>query len=73
MNNIENEAINDQLESIIDKTSLHDTLTRIGNVCMKKGEHLRVNWQDRNTAKCWERSATWIDVIAERIRKEYQL
>ena len=42
------------LESIIDAIGLMNTLEAIADICYDKAEHLRSNWQDEKSAKCWE-------------------
>lgn len=58
-------SVNDELEGIIDQLGLAETLRRIGGVCREKAEHLRVNWQDRESAKRWEAAAISIEGNAE--------
>lgn len=49
------QEIQDKLEiEFIDKHGLSNTLEAIADICLLKAEHLRVNWQDDNTARAWE-------------------
>ena len=47
--------VKDQLEAMIDKTSLNDVLEMLAEICHEKAEHLRCNWQDETAARQWER------------------
>lgn len=64
------EALQEALEKLVDKTSLHAVLFALSGVCMSKGEHLRVNWQDPPSAFAWERMALHVDKLGERARAE---
>lgn len=57
----------DVLEQIIDSSSLERLLELVADVCHEKAEHLRSNWQDRNTAKSWERDAAKLLKLAPRL------
>jgi hypothetical protein len=49
--------ITEELEALIDATSLLDVLTGLELICVEKAEHVRVNWQDRALAKLWDRAS----------------
>jgi hypothetical protein len=53
----------DQLESLIDRSSLATVLEALSQVCGEKADHLRSNWQDRTTAKSWDKAGHAIDRI----------
>ena len=57
--------ITEQLEALIDATSLLDVLTGLECVCDEKAEHIRVNWQDRATARHWVTASRRIRKIAD--------
>lgn len=54
-NNIGQQAIQETLEGIVDRYSMSDVLDALALVCIDKGEHLRSNWQDKASARVWDR------------------
>jgi hypothetical protein len=44
------------LERIIDRTSVQAVLESMSIVCGKKAEHLLTNWQDKTTARVWQKA-----------------
>lgn len=42
------------LEAMVDKHGLLYVVQALELLCHEKAEHLRVNWQDHNTARAWE-------------------
>ncbi len=57
----------DQLEPLIDRSSLATVLEALSQVCWEKADHLRSNWQDRATAKCWHKAGQAIDRIIPKV------
>jgi hypothetical protein len=53
----------DDLEGLVDRTSLAEVLFALGEICFGKAEHLETNWQDRNAAKAWERAGKRLDSV----------
>lgn len=47
--------LTNQLESLVDSHSLETVIEALAEICFLKGEHLRTNWQDKTTAKVWEK------------------
>ena len=45
------------LETMLDRTSLHEMLDAISEICSEKQEHIAANWQDHTLAKAWGRAA----------------
>jgi hypothetical protein len=45
------------LEDAVDSTSLAEVLGMLADICLGKAEHLESNWQDRASARVWERAA----------------
>ncbi len=56
--------LTEELESLIDSSSLLDVLTALELVCREKADHIRVNWQDRATARPWDRAAKRLYAVA---------
>ena len=54
----------DEIEQIIDATSVAQLLELIAGICHEKAEHLRSNWQDNTSARCWERDAAKLLALA---------
>ena len=51
------------LEKLIDASSIENVITSLADVCLLKAEHLRTNWQDKNTAEYWEKIANKLNKI----------
>jgi hypothetical protein len=49
------------LEQAIDRDGLYWVLAAAREICFGKAEHLEANWQDKESARQWERSAMAID------------
>jgi hypothetical protein len=64
MNNCE---LLNELEQIIDKTSLSAVLCTISEICYGKEDHLVSNWQDQDTAKQWHKAGRIVDSCAVKI------
>jgi hypothetical protein len=52
-----------ELELMVDKHSLGGVLQMLAEICNEKASHLESNWQDRETAKVWQRDAAKIDKL----------
>jgi hypothetical protein len=59
--------IKNQLETILDSSSLSKTLELLAEVCQDKAEHIRTNWQDEGLAKLWNRAGNKISAIKQQI------
>lgn len=53
-----------ELESMVDKVGMANVLYALGCIAREKAEHLRVNWQDRETARVWDNDANRLDKAA---------
>jgi hypothetical protein len=49
-----------EIEQLVDHASLSDVIAALALVCHEKAEHLLCNWQDKITAKVWDRAGTKI-------------
>jgi len=45
------------LEAMVDKVGVSNVLYALQHICDAKADHLESNWQDRVSAKVWERDA----------------
>lgn len=57
----------DQIEAIIDRTSVVEVLALIADICSEKADHIRSNWQDRRTAAVWDRAARTVIAAANKV------
>lgn len=55
------------LESMIDSEGVSGILEEIADICFEKAEHIRENWQDRVTAKSWEKDANAVMRLAQKV------
>lgn len=69
MNSRDVQIIQEQLESLIDRTSLQDVLNCLSGVCLGKSDHLESNWQDKASAKQWEEAYHVIDRAVVKIAR----
>ena len=51
----------DNLESLIDRHGLFPVLEAIAEICYLKADHLTTNWQDRVSARLWEKAGKWVE------------
>lgn len=65
--NLNADSVQDQLEGLIDKTSLEHIVILLTNICHEKADHVRTNWQDERLAKSWEKDAKTLDSISGKI------
>lgn len=64
------EDITEILERMIDKHGLLHIVTALDLICAEKAEHIRVNWQDKETAKPWDRAANALYIVSSKIQDE---
>jgi hypothetical protein len=57
-----------ELEKLVDASSLLSVLTALELMCLEKAEHIRVNWQDKTAAKAWDKDAKLIYSVLKRIQ-----
>ena len=55
----------DALEALIDRTDLNQVLDALSAICREKAEHLRVNWQDQQSARVWREAARKIGHVVD--------
>lgn len=58
------QAIQDELEQIIDENSLSGILEIIAKICDDKSDHVHTNWGDRRLGVAWHVAARKIERIA---------
>ena len=59
--------ITEELEKLIDATSLLDVVIGLELVCSEKAEHIRVNWQDKQSANVWDKASTTLRKLARSV------
>ena len=61
------QGLADQLEPMLDRSCLITFLEALSMICREKAEHLRSNWQDLASAKCWDQTADAIDRVIRKL------
>ena len=59
----------DALERLVDTNDIYTVVYTLSRICGEKADHLRANWQDRVTAKEWDKAAKSLDTAAAKIFK----
>ena len=59
--------ITEELKKLIDATSLLDVVIGLELVCSEKAEHIRVNWQDKQSANVWDKASTMLRKLARSV------
>ena len=50
-------AMLDQLEALVDASTVSGVLDLLAEVCSAKADHVRTNWQDEYGADIWDKMA----------------
>lgn len=53
----------EQLENIIDKQGLPNTLQDIADICRMKSDHIFANWQEKPLSDDWNEAADQIEAL----------
>jgi hypothetical protein len=61
------QQLDDALEALIDKTDIALVIASLERVCWAKAEHLHSAWQDKLSAKQWERTGKLLGTLHSRI------
>ena len=56
--------MNDELERLMDSSSVGAMLTAMADICEEKADHIRENWQDKPLSECWDEAASSLRVLA---------
>ncbi len=67
MNQTIKESTSYQLEQLIDKFTLPQIVDQLAVICREKADHLRVNWQDNNAARLWDRNANKLEMLSGKL------
>lgn len=62
-------SIGRNLESLIDSNGLASVVEALAEICYGKAAHLEENWQDKATAKDWERAGGQLASLERRLVK----
>ncbi len=54
---------------LVDRHTLKDVLAALARICSEKACHLEDAWQDRQTARVWEKACRKVDVLASSIHE----
>lgn len=52
------------LERMVDRYSLGEMLVALDVIAGDKADHLRANWQDKVSARVWERARSKVSTVA---------
>lgn len=55
------------LEAMIDKVGTRNVAYAMARLCQLKAEHLESNWQDRETARIWDKCANAWGAFANKV------
>lgn len=55
-----------ELEAMVDKVGTANVAYAVARICALKAEHLAANWQDKATAKMWDRASNAWDKWAQK-------
>lgn len=58
------ETEQEELEKLMDKTSLASIVDALAAIARDKAAHLREAWQDERSARAWDRDADKLDSLA---------
>jgi hypothetical protein len=64
---IMDEELQTALETMVDEHGLNSVVDALAMVAFKKGEHLKSNWQESQTAGAWEKAGGCIAKLASKI------
>lgn len=67
MSDFKTGSLDETLEALIDKHGLLQIVTGLDLICAEKAEHLRVNWQDKASARVWDRAANALQTASRKI------
>lgn len=59
--------LKDKLESLIDSNSVATVLEAMSQICYEKSLHIQENWQDKSTAKHWDKAGNDISKLQDKI------
>ena len=57
----------DDLEQMMDRTSLAAVIAALADICHAKAEHVDVTWQDAGLAGSWRRDARKLEAHAGKV------
>ncbi len=57
----------DELEIMIDRSSLHEVLNALADICAEKADHIRLSYQDSVTAKPWMQASKKLSKLEDQI------
>lgn len=60
-------AQRDALEALIDASTLGSVVAALSEIAAEKADHIRVNWQDAQAARPWERASNALYTASTKI------
>jgi hypothetical protein len=64
------QATQEQVEAFVDAHGLVLVLGMLADICTTKADRISTNWGDSGMATRWQRRATQLDRLADKIRAE---
>jgi hypothetical protein len=55
------------LEQMVDMTSVAAVLESLATICHEKADHLREAWQDRGSARTWDKDGKRIQALSAKV------
>ena len=55
------DSLSEKLESLVDQSDLDSVVNALAEICYGKAEHLRLNWQDSESARPWDKAGRVLD------------
>jgi hypothetical protein len=61
----------DELEFIVDQSSIQNVINMLARICHEKAEHVETNWQDAQLARVWRKNADVLASAAEKLQRTF--
>lgn len=58
----------DQIEAIVDRETMENTLNALLQVCISKELHVEEDWQDKPLARRWKKLAIALDKLVDQAK-----
>lgn len=62
-----------EIERMIDALSVYWVLHTIAEICAAKASHVAEHWQDMPLAKAWDKAASLITAVCERLPQRHYI
>jgi len=65
------DKLKEDLEILVDNTSLGYVLTELATICEEKAEHIRATYQDRALAHVWDKAGIKIEKVSDKVTEDH--